>query len=111
MTKQLIFFSSYWWPTIDEDIRYHAEYECKECMLQLDGKASDTRTILVAYNDSRHSKLYQTKKWYYAKVSPISVKPLRWHDTLALMKVDLIHKAGHYNMMGNKLSKWKSSKQ
>jgi hypothetical protein len=34
MTKQLIFFSPYWWPTIDEDIKYHAEYECEECMLQ-----------------------------------------------------------------------------
>jgi hypothetical protein len=31
MIKQLIFFSPYWWPTIDEDIKYHAEYECEKC--------------------------------------------------------------------------------
>ena len=30
--------SKRWWPTIDEDIKYHAEYECEECMLELDGK-------------------------------------------------------------------------
>jgi hypothetical protein len=26
-------------------------------------------TILVAYNDSQYSKLYQTKKWYYANAT------------------------------------------
>jgi hypothetical protein len=41
MTKQLILFSPYWWPTIDEDIKYHAEYKCEECMLQLDGKQEE----------------------------------------------------------------------
>ena len=35
MTKQLICFSPYWWPKIDKDIKYHAEYECGECMLKL----------------------------------------------------------------------------
>ena len=38
MTKQLILFSPYWWPTIDEDIKYHAKYECEECMLESNTK-------------------------------------------------------------------------
>lgn len=38
MTKQLIFFSSYWWSTIEENIKYYAEHECKECMLETDTK-------------------------------------------------------------------------
>ena len=41
MTKQLIFFSPYWWPTIDEDIKYHAEYECEECMLEPNTKQEE----------------------------------------------------------------------
>jgi hypothetical protein len=34
----------------------------------------------------------------------INAKPLRLHNTLALMKVDFIHKAGHDNMVWNNLS-------
>jgi hypothetical protein len=41
MTKQLIFFSPYWWPTVDKDFKYHTKYECKECMLKLDGKQEE----------------------------------------------------------------------
>ena len=42
MTKQLIFFSPYWWPTIYEDIKYHIEYECEECMLDTNTKQKET---------------------------------------------------------------------
>ena len=38
MTKQLIFFRPSWWPTIDEDIKYHVEYECEEYILETDTK-------------------------------------------------------------------------
>jgi hypothetical protein len=34
----------------------------------------------------------------------VSTKPLRWHDTLVLMKVDLIHIVGHNNMVQDVLS-------
>jgi len=36
---------------------------------------------------------------YFGTHTQISVKPLRWHNTLALRKVDLIHKTGHDNMV------------
>lgn len=42
MTKQLIFLSPYWWPMIDEEIKYHAEYECEECMLKSDIKQEES---------------------------------------------------------------------
>jgi hypothetical protein len=29
----------------------------------------------------------------------VSAKPFRWHNTLVLMKLDLIHKMGHDNMV------------
>jgi hypothetical protein len=41
MNKQSIFFSLYWWPTIDEGIKYHAEYKCEKCMLELDVKQGE----------------------------------------------------------------------
>ena len=41
----------------------HEKHQTCEEMI----KTSDTRTILVAYNDSRHSKFYQAIQWYYAK--------------------------------------------
>lgn len=41
MTKQLIFSSPYWWPTIDKVIKYHAQDECEECMLETDTKQED----------------------------------------------------------------------
>jgi hypothetical protein len=41
---------------------------------------------------------------YFGTHAQISAKPLRWYNTLALMKVDLIYKAGHDNMVWNKLS-------
>jgi uncharacterized protein involved in tolerance to divalent cations len=40
-TIHIIFFSPYWWPTIDEDIKYHSEYECEECMLELNEKQEE----------------------------------------------------------------------
>jgi hypothetical protein len=36
---------------------------------------------------------------YFGTQVQVSAKPFRWHDTLALMKVDFIHKAGHDNMV------------
>jgi hypothetical protein len=44
---------------------------------------------------------------YFGTHAQMSAKPFRWHDTLALMKVDLIHKAAHDNMMQDELSEWK----
>ena len=41
---------------------------------------------------------------YFGIHAQMSAKPLRWHDTLALMKVDLIHKAVHDNMVRDALS-------
>jgi hypothetical protein len=43
---------------------------------------------------------------YFGTQVQVSAKPLRWHDTLALMKVDLIHKAGHDNMVRDVLGEW-----
>ena len=34
----------------------------------------------------------------------MSAKPLRWQDTLALVKVDLIYKVAHDNMVRTMLS-------
>ncbi len=36
---------------------------------------------------------------YFGTYAQVSAKPLRWHNILALMKVDLIHKADHDNMV------------
>jgi hypothetical protein len=44
---------------------------------------------------------------YFGTQMQVSAKPLRWHDTLALIKVDLIHKASHDNMVRDVLSEQK----
>jgi hypothetical protein len=36
---------------------------------------------------------------YFGTQVQVSTKPLWWHDTLALMKVDFIHKADRDNMV------------
>jgi hypothetical protein len=41
---------------------------------------------------------------YFGTHAQVSTKPLRWHDTLALIKVDLIHKVAHENMVWDMLS-------
>jgi hypothetical protein len=41
---------------------------------------------------------------YFGTHVQVSTKPLRWHDTLVLMKVDLIHIVGHNNMVQDVLS-------
>lgn len=38
MITKLIFVSPYWWPTIDENIKYHVEYECEERMWNINTK-------------------------------------------------------------------------
>ena len=43
---------------------------------------------------------------YFEIQVQMSVKPLRWHDTLALMKVDLIHKLGCGNVVLGAQSTW-----
>jgi hypothetical protein len=44
---------------------------------------------------------------YFGAHAQISAKPLRWHDTSVLMKVDLIHKVAHENMVQDVLSEKK----
>ena len=58
--------------------------------------------------------LYKTKVYtdnvslkYFGTHAQVTVKPLRWYNIFTLMKVDLIHKTGHDNMVGNKLSERK----
>ena len=41
---------------------------------------------------------------YFGTQVQVSAKPFKWHDTLALMKVDLIHKVGHHNMVRDLVS-------
>ena len=43
---------------------------------------------------------------YFGTYAQGSAKPLQWHNTLALMKVNLIHKVGHNNMVRNTLGEW-----
>ena len=42
---------------------------------------------------------------YFETQAQVSAKQLRWHDTLALMNVDLIHKPGRDNVVPNALSR------
>ena len=42
---------------------------------------------------------------YFEKKAHMSAKKLRWHDTLVLMNVDLIHKPGRDNMVSDVLSR------
>jgi hypothetical protein len=41
---------------------------------------------------------------YFGTYVQVSTKPLQWHNTLALTKVDFIHKAAHDNMVRDALS-------
>ena len=41
---------------------------------------------------------------YFETQTQVSAKPLRWHDTLALMKIDVIHKPGRGNVEPNALN-------
>ena len=52
------------------------------------------------------TKVYRDKVTlkYFEKHLLMNAKPLRWHNTLVLMKVDLIHKVGHNNMVRDMLS-------
>jgi hypothetical protein len=42
---------------------------------------------------------------YFETQPRTSTKQLRWHDTLALLHVELIHKPGRDNIIPNALSK------
>ena len=42
---------------------------------------------------------------YFETQAQVSAKQLRWHDTLALMNVDLIHKPGRDNVVPDALSR------
>ena len=69
----------------------------------------DVATLVGVVQDQGVLKQYVLKVvWTYAQVS---AKPLWWHNTLALMKVNLIHKVDHNNMVRNMLSGGRSSKQ
>jgi hypothetical protein len=56
--------SPYWWPLIDEDIKYHSEYECEECMLEIKAKQEEMNlndkqtTILKVMSPSDWTKPY-----------------------------------------------------
>jgi hypothetical protein len=41
---------------------------------------------------------------YFGTHVQVRTKPLRWHNILVLMKVDLIHIVGHNNMVQDVLS-------
>ena len=58
-------------------------------------------------------RLHKTKVYtnnvslkYFETQAQVSAKQLRWHNTLALMNVDLIHKLGYDNMVPDALSRW-----
>ena len=55
-----------------------------------------TTLVGVAQDQGANIQCVLEVFWTYAQVS---AKPLRWHNILALMKVDLIHKADHDNMV------------
>ena len=57
-------------------------------------------TVVGVYTDNVSLK-------YFGKHSFVSTKPLWWHDTLALVKVSLIHKVAHDNMVRDMLSEQK----
>lgn len=42
---------------------------------------------------------------YNGRQIQVSANILRWHDTLALMRVDLIHKPGYENVVSDVLSR------
>jgi hypothetical protein len=43
---------------------------------------------------------------YFGIHAQVNTKPLLWHNILALMKLDLIHKGTHDNMVLDALSEW-----
>jgi hypothetical protein len=47
---------------------------------------------------------YNVSLKYFGTYAQVSAEPLRWHNKLALMNVDLIHKVDHDNMVWNMLS-------
>ena len=51
-----------------------------------------------AYTDNMFLKYFETQ-------TQVSTKPLRWHDTLALIKVNLIHNLEHGNVVSDALSR------
>jgi hypothetical protein len=55
-----------------------------------------TTQVGVAQDQGANIQYVLEVIWTYAQVN---AKPLRWHNILALMKVDLIHKADHDNMV------------
>ena len=48
---------------------------------------------------------------YFDIQTQVRAKQLRWHDTLALMNMELIHKLGRYNVMPDTLSNREKSTQ
>jgi hypothetical protein len=63
----------------------------------------DVATLVgVAQDQGVHEQCVLKVFWDRTHVQG-SAEPLRWLNTLALMKVDLIHKVGHDNMVWNKL--------
>ena len=43
---------------------------------------------------------------YFEIQAQVKVKSLQWHDSLAFMKVDLIHKPDHGNVLPDALNRW-----
>ena len=46
---------------------------------------------------------------YFETQTQSSAKPLLWHDSLAFMKVDLIHKSDRGKMVSDALNRWEES--
>ena len=63
----------------------------------------DVTTLVGVAQDQGVNVQWSLK--YFGTYAQVSAKPLRWHNILALMKVDLIHKADHDNMVWNVLRK------
>ena len=66
--------------------------------------SSDVATLVeVAQDQGVHEQCVLKVFWTHVQGN---AKPLWWHNTLALIKVDLIQKMGHNNMVQNRLSEW-----
>ena len=59
------------------------------------------------YLGSHKAKVYMdnVSLKYFEIQAQVSAKSLRWHDSLALMKVDLIHKPDRGNVVPDALSR------
>jgi hypothetical protein len=55
-----------------------------------------TTLVRVAQDQGANIQYVLEVIWTYAQ---LNAKPLQWHNILMLMKVDLIHKADHDNMV------------